>query len=227
MEFAHAAMNLIDVGIVALILLGVLLGWSRGLIGPLLAEAGFLVTLWIVLTHPSLLDLIVPPSIPRPLAIVALPGVIGLVVGVVGRGLIGGAFRLPFARQVDRVLGAAVHGALAGVAVYVILVGMAGADRVLTPLNTVAAIGVPQLAAARSLLSLYPEAGGFVDPGQLSRLSSVAALHPVPFTALGQYAQALDFYERELRPELHGSRLAPIVLRLGAHLPVIGRKLSI
>ena len=180
-------MNVIDAGIIGVIALGLLLGWSRGMIGPLLAEAGFLVSLWIVITHPALLDALVPPSIPRPLAMVALPGVIGLVVGIMGRSLLGTAFRLPLARQVDRLLGAAVHGALAGVIVYVVLVGMAGAERVLAP------------------------------------ISGVAAIHPVPLTALGQYAQALAWYERELRPQFQGSRLAPVVLRLGAHLPVIGR----
>ena len=180
-------MNVIDAGIIGVIALGLLLGWSRGMIGPLLAEAGFLVSLWIVITHPALLDALVPPSIPRPLAMVALPGMIGLAAGIVGRSLLGTAFRLPLARQADRVLGAAVHGALAGVIVYVVLVGMAGAERVLAP------------------------------------ISGVAAIHPVPLTALGQYAQALAWYERELRPQFQGSRLAPVVLRLGAHLPVIGR----
>ena len=57
----------------------------------------------------------------------------------------------------------------------------------------------------------------------LAPISGVAAIHPVPLTALGQYAQALAWYERELRPQFQGSRLAPVVLRLGAHLPVIGR----
>src|SRR2546421_3212814 len=171
-------MNVIDAGIIGVIALGLLLGWSRGMIGPLLAEAGFLVSLWIVITPPALLDALVPPSIPRPLAMVALPGVIGLVVAILGRGLLGTAFRLPLARQADRLLGAAVHGALAGVIVYVVLVGMAGADRVLAPISGVATIGA---------------------------------------------AHGLAWYERELRPQFQSSRLAPVVLRLGAHLPVIGR----
>lgn len=220
-------MNLVDLGIVTIIGLGLLLGWSRGLIGPLLAEAGFVVTFWIVITHPALLDALVPPSVPRPVAIVALPAVIGLVTGILGRTLLGAAFRLPLARQADRVLGAAVHGALAGVIVYVALLGMAGADRVLGPISGVATIGSAQVAATRSLLGQYREAGSFIDPTQLSRLGSVAALHPVPFTALGQYAQALAWYERELRPQLQSSRLAPLVLRLGARLPIIGRPMSL
>lgn len=220
-------MNLIDAAIVIVVGLGLLLGWSRGLIGPLLAEAGFLVTFWIVITHPALLDALVPPSIPRPFAMVALPGLIGLVTGIVGRILLGTAFRLPLARQADRVLGAAVHGALAGVIVYVALLGLAGVDHVLGPISGVATIGSPQVAAARSLLGRYPEAGSFIDPAQLAQLGSVAALHPVPFTALGQYAQALAWYERELRPQLRSSRLAPLVLRLGARLPVIGRPVSL
>ncbi|HYM49435.1 MAG TPA: CvpA family protein [Candidatus Limnocylindrales bacterium] len=220
-------MNLIDVGIVGLILLGVLLGWSRGLIGPLLAEAGFLITFWIVARHPAILDAILPPSIPRPMALVALPGVIGLATGVVGRTLLGATFRLPLARQADKVVGAAVHGALAGVIVYVVLVAMAGADRVLTPITTALSIGSTQMAATQTLLSQYPEASGFLDPGQLSRLSSVAAVHPVPFAALGQYAEALAWYEQQLRPQLKGSRLAPLVLQYGAHLPIVGRPVTL
>src|ERR1700694_695327 len=111
-------MNSVDLVIIVIIGLGVLLGWSRGLIGPLLAEAGFLVTLWIVTTHPAVVNSLIPPSLPRPLAILALPTVIGLVVGIVGRTILGTAFRLPLARQADKLLGAAVHGALAGVIVY-------------------------------------------------------------------------------------------------------------
>ena len=220
-------MNLIDAGIVILVLLGLLLGWSRGLIAPLLAEAGFLVTFWIVLTHPALLNTIIPPNIPRPLAIVALPGIIGLVTGLIGRTLFKTAFRLPLARQADKVLGAAVHGALAGVIVYVVLLGMAGVDNVLGPISGVATIGSAQVAATRSLLGQYPEAGSFIDPAQLAQLGSQAALRPVPFAALGQYAQALAWYEQELRPQLRGSRLAPLVLRLGAHLPVVGRPVKL
>src|SRR4029077_13404996 len=43
-------MNLLDLGIVVVIGLGILIGWKKGLIGPLLAEGTFLFSYWIVST---------------------------------------------------------------------------------------------------------------------------------------------------------------------------------
>ena len=56
-------MNLVDLAIVGVIGLGILIGWKNGLIGPLLGEGTFLLSYWIVSTHPSLLGL-VPASVP-------------------------------------------------------------------------------------------------------------------------------------------------------------------
>ncbi len=129
-------MNLVDVAIVAVIGLGILIGWRNGLIGPLLAEGTFLLSYWIVSTHPGLAAL-VPSSVPRPLAILLLPAALGLVVGFVGRTAFQTFFRLPLTRQLDKLLGAAANGGLAFVIVYVILLGLAGAGTVLDPLTQV------------------------------------------------------------------------------------------
>ncbi|TMG27524.1 MAG: hypothetical protein E6H93_14340, partial [Chloroflexi bacterium] len=69
-------MNLVDLGIIVVIGLGVLIGWRNGLIGPLLAEGTFLIGYWIVSNHPGLATL-VPSSIPRPYAVLLLPAVVG------------------------------------------------------------------------------------------------------------------------------------------------------
>src|SRR5438477_167141 len=53
-------MNLVDLGIVLVIGLGILIGWRNGLIGPLLAEATFLLTFWIISTHPGLIAMVHP-----------------------------------------------------------------------------------------------------------------------------------------------------------------------
>src|SRR5437660_11754394 len=115
-------MNLVDLGIVLVIGLGILIGWRNGLIGPLLAEATFLLTFWIISTHPSLIAL-VPPAVPRPLAPFVLPIGLGLIIGIAGRMVLQSFFRLPLTRSLDRILGAAANGALAFVIVYVVLIG--------------------------------------------------------------------------------------------------------
>jgi uncharacterized membrane protein required for colicin V production len=219
-------MNLVDLGIVVVIGLGVLIGWKNGLIGPLLAEGTFLLSYWIVSTHPSLVGLI-PASVPRPLAILLLPIGLGLVVGIVGRTIFQTFFRLPLTRQLDKLLGAAANGGLAFVIVYVVLLGLAGAGTVLDPLTQVRSLQPSQVAAMQMLLAENPQAAGFVPSGELSQLASVASVHPVGLAQLGQYAQVINYYERTLRPQLASSQLAPLVLKYGARLPIIGRHVTL
>jgi uncharacterized membrane protein required for colicin V production len=220
-------MNLVDLGIVAVIGLGVLIGWKNGLIGPLLAEGTFLIGYWLVSNHPGLAA-ILPASIPRPYAVLLLPAVVGLAVAIVGRTVFGAVFRLPLTRQVDKLLGAAANGALAFVIVYAVLLGMVGAGQVLDPLlQARTSVQSSQVAAMEMLLAQNPQVAGFVPSGELGQLATVASVHPVPIAQLGQYAQVINYYERTLRPQLASSQLAPIVLRWGARLPIIGRHVTL
>jgi uncharacterized membrane protein required for colicin V production len=219
-------MNMVDVAIFVVIALGVLIGWRNGLIGPLLAEGTFLIGYWIVSTHPGLAAL-VPSAVPRAYATMLLPAVLGLVVGVAGRIAFGSVLRLPGLRQLDKLLGAAANGALAFVIAYVLLVGLAGAGTVLDPIAKVGSIQSSQVVAMRMLLAENPQAASLVPSGELGQLATVSSVHPLPFAQLGQYAQAINYYERTIRPQLATSRLAPIVLQYGARLPVIGRHVSL
>jgi hypothetical protein len=105
-----------------------------------------------------------------------------------------------------------------------VLLGMVGAGQVLDPLlQARTAVQSSQIAAMQMLLAQNPQVAGFVPSGELGQLATVSSVHPVPLGQLGQYASVINYYERSLRPQLVGSQLAPLVLRLGAHLPVIGR----
>src|ERR1700682_3519020 len=215
-------MNLIDVAIVVVIGLGILMGWPSALMERLLAEGRFLLSYWIVSTHPGLAAL-VPSSVPRPLAVLILPIALGLVVAFVGRMVFMSFFRLPLTRSLDKILGAVANGGLAFVIVYVVLLGLAGAGTVLDPLTKVWSIQPSQVAAMQMLLAENPQVAGFVPSGELGQLATVASTHPVGLAQLGQYAQVINYYERTLRPALAPSQLAPVVLRYGERLPIIGR----
>lgn len=220
-------MNLVDLAIVVVIALGVYIGWRKGLIGPLLAEGTFLISYWIVSTHPGLVSALVPSAVPRPYATFVVPVVLGLVAGVAGRMIFGTLFRLPLTRQLDKLLGAAANGALAFVIVYVVLVGLASAGTVLDPIAKAASIQSSQIVAMRMLLAENPQAASLVPTGELGQLATVASLRPVPFAQLGHYAQVINYYERTLRPQLATSRFAPLVLQYGARLPIIGRHFTL
>ena len=219
-------MNLIDLGIVVVLAFGVFIGWKNGLIAPLLAEGTFLIAYLIASRYPGLVA-ILPASIPRAYAVLILPAVIALIVGVLGRTAFRAAFRLPFTRQVDKLLGAVGNGAVAFVIVYAVLLGLVGAGTVLNPLAQVTSIQPTQITAMRFLLAANLQAAAMVPSSELSQLASVASLRPLPISALGQYASVINYYEQTLRPQLSSSALAPIVLRIGAHLPIIGRQATI
>lgn len=221
-----AAMNVVDLGIVVVIGLGVFIGWRQGLIAPLLAEGTFLFSYWFVSRHPSLAAL-VPAQIPRPYAVIILPAALGLVIGIVGRTLIGTVFRLPLTRSADRLAGAVANGAIAFVIVYAVLLGLVGAGTVLDPLLAVRSLQPSQISAMQFLLAQNPQATAFVPSSELSQLATVAKVQPVPLAQLGQYASVIDYYQHTLRPQLAESSLAPLVLRVGKHLPVIGRSVAL
>jgi hypothetical protein len=77
------------------------------------------------------------------------------------------------------------------------------------------------------MLARNPGVATIVPSGELSQLASVAAVRPLPIDQLGQYAQVINYYEHSIRPQLTTSWLAPVVLRLGATLPIIGRPATI
>jgi uncharacterized membrane protein required for colicin V production len=218
--------NVIDVGIVVVIGLGVLIGWRQGLLAPLLAEGTFLLSYWFVSRHPTLAAL-VPSAIPRPYAVILLPAALALVIGFVGRAVIGTVFRLPLTRSADRLAGAAANGVVAFGIVYAVLLGLTGAATVLDPLLAARSLQPTQITAMQMLLAQNPQATGFVPSAELQQLASVAKVQPLPLTALGQYAQVITYYQQTLRPQLTSSALAPFVLRVGKHIPVIGRAATI
>src|SRR5438270_4277406 len=157
-------MNLVDLAIVIVIGLGVLIGWKNGLIGPLLAEGTFLLSYWIVATHPSLVG-IIPAGVPRPLAMLLLPVALGLVAGFAGRTIFMTFFRLPLTRSLDKLLGAAANGALAFVIVYAVLLGLVGAGPALDTLANVWSLQPSPVTAMLMLLAEYPQATCFLPPG--------------------------------------------------------------
>ena len=80
-----------------------------------------------------------------------------------------------------------------------------------------------QLASVQKLASLNPTLSAFADPTNLNALVTAAAKAPIPTEELAKYDAALGFYETSLRPALLSSRIAPALLALGEHLPIVGQ----
>jgi hypothetical protein len=211
-----------DIVIVAFILLGALIGFSKGFVIPLLAVGGAVFGIALLFTGPF------SGSIPSGTAGLGA-GAIALGIGAmlftrVGMFLVGLIHRFGLLKRVDKVLGIPIGMATAAIALYVALLGTLTVDAWLDPIHGKAAIGTQEIAALQTLAKANPTLSVFANPTMLQALlESAAAKGPVSGDQLSQADAALGFYEQKVRPELLQSRIVPIVLSVGEKLPVIGR----
>jgi hypothetical protein len=211
-----------DVAIVAFILLGAVIGFSRGFLIPLVTVGGALLTMAFLFAGPF------NGALPS--------GAVGLGASAIALGLgatlfarvattvVGLVHRFGLLKRVDKVLGIPIGMATAAVALYIALLGTLTLDAWLDPLHGKAAIGTQEIAALEMLAKANPALSVFASPTMLQTLlESAAAKGPLSSDQLSQADAPLGFYEQKVRPELLQSRFVPVILAIGERLPVIGR----
>ena len=210
-----------DIAIVVFILLGALIGFSKGFVLPLVAAGGALFSIAFLYSGPF------NGSVPS--------GSVGLGAGAVALGLgatlfarvgmflVGLIHRFGLLQKFDKVLGIPIGMATAAVVLYVTLLGTLTLDAWLDPLHGKAAIGTQEIAALQTMAKLNPTLSVFASPTVLQGLLESAGKGPLSGDQLSQADGALGFYEEKVRPELLASRIVPVILAVGAKLPYIGR----
>ena len=211
-----------DIAIVALILLGALIGFSKGFVLPLIAAGGALFAIAFLFAGPA--NGAVPSgSIGLGAGAVAL-GLGATLFARVGMFIAGLIHRFGLLKTVDKVLGIPIGMATAAVALYVALLGVLTLDAWLDPLHGKAAIGTQEIAALQTVAKTNPTLSVFASPTMLQALlESAAAKGPLSGDQLSQADSALGFYEEKVRPELLSSKIVPLLLAIGEKLPLIGR----
>jgi hypothetical protein len=211
-----------DIAIVALILLGAVIGFSKGFVLPLIAAGGALFTMAFLFAGPANGAL---PSGTAGLGAGAIAlGVGAMLFARVGMMIAGLIHRFGFLQKIDKVLGIPIGMATAAIALYVALLGTLTLDAWLDPLHGKAAIGTQDIAALQTIAKANPTLSVFLNPTMLDALlESAAAKGPLSGADLSQADAALGFYEEKVRPELLVSKLVPVFLTVGEKLPIIGR----
>jgi hypothetical protein len=211
-----------DIAIVALILLGAVIGFSKGFVLPLVAAGGALFTMAFLFAGPA------NGALPSGTAGLGA-GAIALGVGAtlfarVGMMIAGLIHRFGFLQKIDKVLGIPIGMATAAVELYVALLGTLTLDAWLDPLHGKAAIGTQEIAALQTVAKTNPTLSVFASPTMLQALlESAAAKGPLSGDQLSQADGPLGFYEQKVRPELLTSKIVPVLLAVGEKLPFIGR----
>jgi hypothetical protein len=200
---------------------GAFAGFRKGFIVPLVAQAGALVSLWALYAGP------LKGAVPAGATGIGL-GLGAVVLGSSILGAIGGVlvrivYRVGVLEKLDKVLGVPLGAATAAITLYVALVGLTVLDGWLGPLHSTATIGPQQLAAVEKLAAINPTLAAFADPTMLNSIIADAATAPIPAAQLAKYDATLGFYESTIRPAMLASKIAPAILAIGEHLPVIGQ----
>lgn len=212
---------MLDLAIVAVVVIGIVVGWRKGFVTPVIAQAGAVLGLWSIYNSPFSGNL---PSGPVSLGAGAAGAIAGgYVLGWVGSFLVGLISRFQVFRRLDQLAGMPLGAVAAGASVYLSLVGVVTLDGWLGPLHDKAALSQQDIAALQQIFVANPAARVFADPALLSAMAEAAAKSPIAADQLAKLSGAISIYEHDVRPQVLQSRIAPVVLSLGANLPIIGR----
>jgi uncharacterized membrane protein required for colicin V production len=211
-----------DAVIAGIILLAIYWGLRRGLIGPLVGEACFVIAFVIVTRFHSQLASFLPSAIPQFATTAVLLIAITFICGLLTRPLVALIRRLPLVGSADRTAGMVAHGLLAFILVYLVVGAILDFDRQIYPVLISARATAEQVQTYRDAVNSNPVVRLLVNQKGIDAAQQQAGGEPLPLSKFQQIEGFLDFYIKHVREPMSVSRLAPIVNNVGANLPFIG-----
>jgi len=214
----------IDIAIGVLILVALILGYQRGVIQPLMAEIFFFGTLLLVFRfhdqYTSLLEKTVHLNAVFGIFIALIAAII---LGAIG-GALGGAFhRMEAIRGVDGLLGVFVHVVVMLVVIYLAISALVTLDNAFVPTVNKATLTLDQVNQLENQILSNPITSALVSKEDMAALKKAAASSTgANINTVSGIKQLDQIYTNFLEPQLHGSRIVPIMLSVGQHLPLIG-----
>jgi uncharacterized membrane protein required for colicin V production len=215
---------IIDVIVLALVVVALIVGYQRGVIQPLMAEIFFFGTLLIVFRfHDQYTSEMQKIAHISPVLSIFAAIILAIVMGAVG-GAVGGAFhRLESIRGIDGLLGVFVHVAVTLVVVYLAISALVVLDNAFEPTLRSANLTLAQVIKLESWIESNPITAAMVSKQDLKALQDAAGgAAGAKIENVQGIHQLQQIYTGVLQPQLHSSRVVPILLRIGSHLPFIG-----
>jgi hypothetical protein len=212
-----------DLVILLALLVGVFVGLSRGLIGPLVTEGAFLVALFVAVHVHGQFDGFLPVGWPRSGFVVVLVILGTVVLRLLARPLVALWRGIPPLRIIDAPVGALAHALAVFVLIYLGLGLVLDFDRGAYPLLKTAVATANVIDGYRQAIRNQPLLNGLIDDQVLKQLAQQAGVSPMPMSQVRQTEGFLRVYEQYIRAPLSTSKLAPVINRLGTGLPIVGR----
>ena len=215
---------IIDVVIVIMLVIAVWIGYQRGVVQPLLVEIFFVGALVVILRdRAAYMGAMSRYLHANAVMAVFLALIVAVVAGFIGGQLGSMVHRMPVVRGVDGFLGIFVHAGFVVIVSYLLLSALVTLDKAFGPTLAAATLTVQQVNSLTAQIRSNPITESLVDPKDLAKLQTQAKqpggarIETVP-----QLDQLETFYEQFLQPQLASSRTAPIILKIGQRIPLIG-----
>lgn len=215
---------IIDILIVLMVVGAALVGFQKGFIQPLLAELLFIGTLLILLGNRNAYVAFMRGVFHANAVIAVFAAlIIAAVLGYVGVRVGGLVHRMPSVRGWDGFLGIIVQALVAVVIAYGIISTMIVLDRAAGPSVNNSALTVAQAKSLQKQLESNAVTAPLGDSADFRALLAQAAKPGgAHITDAAQLNQVVTLYQDLFLPQLERSRLAPLVMRIGDHVPFVG-----
>jgi len=215
---------IIDIAIAITLLIAVWVGYQKGVVQPLLVEIFFLGTLAIIVRDRQAFTSALNHYFHANAVLdVFLALIVAVVAGFIGGQLGGTVHRMPVVRGVDGFLGVFVHAGFVILIAYLLISALVTLDRAFAPTVAAATLTAQQVTSLRKTIASNPITSSLVDDRDLAKLMTEAKTPGgAHITTVPQLDQLQSIYEQFLQPQLAGSRTAPVIMRIGQHIPVIG-----
>ncbi len=215
---------MLDLAVVLAVALGAFAGWRRGFIMPLVAVATSILGLYFLYAGPG--ASVVPGGTAGIGLGVMVVAILGSFVARIGAMLTRLVDRVGVLQRADHVLGVPLGAVTALVTVYIALVAVVGFDDLLAPFHGKPTIDQAAVAAMKTALASNPQYGVMIGQDTLDAMATQVATSAIPADQVAKFDESLAYYEKDVRPQLLTSALAPIILAVGEHVPFIGHHVS-
>jgi hypothetical protein len=214
----------LDLLIAVIVLIGLAVGFQKGLIQPLMVELFFAGTLLFILRERRQYTAIMESLHANAVLAVLIALVIALVAAYVGGVLGGSIHRIPVVRGIDGFLGVFVHVGLAVLICYFLISAMVALDKAFTTTLPLASLNPAQVAGLRKQIDSNALTAAIVDRHDLDKLQAQARTPGgARIETVGDLNRLATFYVDFVQPQLRTSRLSPTVAGIGKRVPGVGK----
>ena len=214
---------ILDLVMLILVAVAVFIGFQRGLIQPLFAYLGVGIVALIVVTHWADYSGYLDHTLHiHPIIVGLVAAALAVLGGYFGARLGGLIHRMPVVRGADGLVGVFVNAFIAVLVCYSLLSVLVALGKAFGTTATLNALSAQQVAPMTQQIKTNPVLNSVVSQDDLTNLQRQSAAAPVNLTNYPTVRQLQTVYVEFAAPQLTSSKLAPIVLFVGDHTPLVG-----